>query len=259
MTQALAQSLGATAAFFLIADLSGRALVRMSHGASDDQLARQGLGGPEAGPRLDDGDQAVVVNVDDGPVAAALRTQTVQVLPPLDGDASGEPARWIVLAPVTERGEALGLLQLSLPTAPEAVGPDPDRPHGAPVGVRGHREPAAHRPVRVGPTQHRVLAARRDPAPAAPGRVHLRGRRVHPVGMAGACGLGGWRHLRLLPGTRRAPPVADRRDGPWRGECADGHPVRRKPAQHPAPGWLPPGPSSRREPGRVRARGGQRS
>jgi len=124
VTEALAQSLGASAAFFLIADLSGRALVRMSHGASDDQLAGQGLGGPEAGVRLDDGDQAVVVDFDDGPVATALRTQTVQVLPPLPGDASGdapgEAARWIVLAPVTERGEALGLLQLSLPTAPDA-------------------------------------------------------------------------------------------------------------------------------------------
>ena len=89
VTEALAQSLGASAAFFLIADLSGRALVRMSHGASDDQLAGQGLGGPEAGARLDDGDQAVVVNFDDGPVATALRTQTVQVLPPLPGDAAG--------------------------------------------------------------------------------------------------------------------------------------------------------------------------
>ena len=57
---------------------------------------------------------------DDGPVAAALRTQTVQVLPPPPGDSPGKAARWIVLAPVTERGEALGLLQLSLPTAPDA-------------------------------------------------------------------------------------------------------------------------------------------
>ena len=120
VTEALAQSLGASAAFFLIADLSGRALVRMSHGASDDQLAGQGLGGLEARARLDDGDQAVVVKFDDGPVAAALRTQTVQVLPPLPGDSTGEAARWIVLAPVTERGEALGLLQLSLPAAPDA-------------------------------------------------------------------------------------------------------------------------------------------
>ena len=121
VTEALARSLGASAAFFLIADLSGRALVRMSHGASDEELARQGLGGLEGVARLDDGDQAVVVQLDDGPVAAALRTQTVQVLPPTRAGSAGQPARWVVLAPVTERGEALGLLQLSLPTAPNAT------------------------------------------------------------------------------------------------------------------------------------------
>ena len=121
VTQALVQGLGASAAFFLIADLSGRALVRMSHGASDEELARQGLGGLEGVARLDDGDQAVVVQLDDGPVAAALRPQTVQVLPPTRAGSAGQPARWVVLAPVTERGEALGLLQLSLPTAPNAT------------------------------------------------------------------------------------------------------------------------------------------
>ncbi len=120
VTEALAQTLGASAAFFLIADLSGRALVRMSHGASDDELARQGLGGLQGVVRLDDGEQAVVVQFDDGPVDAALRTQTVQVLPPASDRPDGEPDRWVVLAPVTERGEALGLLQLSLPTAPDA-------------------------------------------------------------------------------------------------------------------------------------------
>ncbi len=120
VTEALAQTLGASAAFFLIADLSGRALVRMSHGASDDELARQGLGGLQGVVRLDDGEQAVVVQFDDGPVDAALRTQTVQVLPPASDRPDGEPDRWVVLAPVTERGEALGLLQLSLPTAQDA-------------------------------------------------------------------------------------------------------------------------------------------
>ena len=119
VTEALAQTLGASAAFFLIADLSGRALVRMSHGASDDELARQGLGGLQGVVRLDGGEQAVVVQFDDGPVDAALRTQTVQVLPPASDRPDGEPDRWVVLAPVTERGEALGLLQLSLPTAPD--------------------------------------------------------------------------------------------------------------------------------------------
>ena len=120
VTGALARSLGASTAFFLIADLSGRALVRMSHDASDEQLALQGLGGLEPAARLDEGDQAVTVQFDEGPVAAALRTQTVQVVPPPTEGSAGQRARWVVLAPVTERGEALGLLQLSLPSAPDA-------------------------------------------------------------------------------------------------------------------------------------------
>ncbi|WP_404380238.1 serine/threonine-protein phosphatase [Knoellia locipacati] len=120
VTEALARDLGASAAFFLIADLSGRALVRMSHGASDDDLASHGLGGVEGVVRLDDGEQAVVVQFEDGPVSAALRTQTVQIIAPTEEDPDDRAARWVVLAPVTERGEALGLLQLSLPAAPDA-------------------------------------------------------------------------------------------------------------------------------------------
>lgn len=120
VTQSLARTLGASAAFFLIADLSGRALVRMSHGASSEELASHSLGGVEGVVRVDDGEQAVVVEFDDGPVTAALRTQKVQVVPPAEETARGRPARWVVLAPVTERGEALGLLQLSLDAAPDA-------------------------------------------------------------------------------------------------------------------------------------------
>ncbi len=121
MTDALATALGAPAAFFLIADVSGRGLVRLSHGASDAVLASLGLGGLEGVTRLDDGEQAVVVPLDGGPVEEALRTQSVQVLPPVSDPSGGQPRRWVVLAPVTERGEVLGLLQLSLPTAPDAA------------------------------------------------------------------------------------------------------------------------------------------
>jgi hypothetical protein len=53
-----------------------------------------------------------------GPAGEALRTQTVQVLAPR-GPGRGGP--WEVLAAVTERGEALGLLQLSLPREPKAA------------------------------------------------------------------------------------------------------------------------------------------
>jgi serine phosphatase RsbU (regulator of sigma subunit) len=116
VTECLAHSLGASAAFFLIADLAGGALVRMSHGSSDEALVLQGLGRLEGIPRLDDGEQSVSVPIG-GAVEMALRTQTPQVLPPAGGSRP-DCAGWVVLAPVTQRGEVLGLLQLTLPNPP---------------------------------------------------------------------------------------------------------------------------------------------
>ncbi|MGO4599173.1 PP2C family protein-serine/threonine phosphatase [Terrabacter sp. 2RAF25] len=119
VTDALAAALSASAAFFLIADISGRGLVRLTYRASDEDLAALDLGGLEGEVRHDDGEQAVGVPLDGGAVEEALRTQTVQVVAPSPDAAGGPGARWVVLAPVTERGEVLGLLQLSLPTAPD--------------------------------------------------------------------------------------------------------------------------------------------
>ncbi|MEW1954307.1 PP2C family protein-serine/threonine phosphatase [Terrabacter sp. NPDC080008] len=126
VTETLADRLGASAAFFLAADLAGGALVRMSYGSTDAALARQGLGGSEGVARVDEGgEQSVAVPVvRGGPVEAALRTQTLQVLPaaPADShaDTQGASTGAVVLAPVTERGEVLGLLQLSVPESPDA-------------------------------------------------------------------------------------------------------------------------------------------
>jgi hypothetical protein len=122
VTATLADNLGASAAFFLIADVAGGALVRMSYGSSAAALARHGLGGTEGAVRVDgEGEQSVAVPiVAGGPVEAALRTQTMQVLPAADPEADARSAGWVVLAPVTERGEVLGLLQLSLPGPPDA-------------------------------------------------------------------------------------------------------------------------------------------
>jgi serine phosphatase RsbU (regulator of sigma subunit) len=53
-----------------------------------------------------------VVPFDGGPGEQALRTQTVQVL--------AHDGGWTVLAPVTERGEVIGLLDLVLPVEPAA-------------------------------------------------------------------------------------------------------------------------------------------
>jgi serine phosphatase RsbU (regulator of sigma subunit) len=103
VTRQLGGSLGATSVSLLLADLSGRALVRLAH-------AHEGR--PAAGVRSDDEERAAVLPFDGGPAEQALRSQQVQVLPPDVGPS------WTVLAPITERGEALGLLELNLPQAP---------------------------------------------------------------------------------------------------------------------------------------------
>jgi serine phosphatase RsbU (regulator of sigma subunit) len=104
VTRELGRALGATSVSFLIADLSGRALVRLAHVASP--------GDEDSGVRRDDQERGTVLPFDGGPAEQALRTQQVQVLPPRLG------LSWTVLAPMTERGEALGLLELSLPQEP---------------------------------------------------------------------------------------------------------------------------------------------
>ncbi|MGC4806828.1 PP2C family protein-serine/threonine phosphatase [Micromonospora sp. DT233] len=100
VTRELGAALGARSVAFLIADLSGRALVRLAHAPPGD---------PGAGRR--DGDEvARVLPFDGGPVEQALRTQTVRVVAQPDG--------WTVLAPVTDRGEVIGLLEMILPAEP---------------------------------------------------------------------------------------------------------------------------------------------
>ncbi|AVT34239.1 serine/threonine protein phosphatase [Plantactinospora sp. BC1] len=93
-------ALGARTVTFLIADLSGRALVRLAHVP---------IGGTGEGRRNGD-ETATVMPFDGGPAEQALRSQTVQV--------AGKPDGWTVLAPVTDRGEAIGLLEMVLPEEP---------------------------------------------------------------------------------------------------------------------------------------------
>lgn len=102
VTRELGVALGARTVAFLIADLSGRALVRLAH----VPLAGAGAG---AG-RRDVDEVAVVMPYDGGPAEQALRTQTTQVV--------SQPEGWMVLAPVTDRGEAIGLLEMILPDEP---------------------------------------------------------------------------------------------------------------------------------------------
>jgi serine phosphatase RsbU (regulator of sigma subunit) len=117
VTRELRAALGARSVSFLIADLSGRALVRLAHVTEmDDSSPRRDLEGVE---RRDAEESAEVLPFDGGPAEQALRTQMVQVLPPGLSSGLGPRRGWMVLAPVTERGETLGLLEMSLPVEPD--------------------------------------------------------------------------------------------------------------------------------------------
>jgi serine phosphatase RsbU (regulator of sigma subunit) len=112
---------GARAVSFLIADLSGRALVRLAHVSSESSSTTDGPGPPERGERRVTEESATVLPFDEGPFEQALRTQQVQVVSPGDAEAQGWQADWWqVVAPITERGETIGVLDLRLPVRPDA-------------------------------------------------------------------------------------------------------------------------------------------
>jgi serine phosphatase RsbU (regulator of sigma subunit) len=97
--QYLAEALGAREISFLIADFSGRALIRLGHAGSVDATRAQGR------------ETAERVPLEGSPHGRALATQTVGV------EVGEEDTR--VFAPVTNRGEAIGVLELSLSDAPD--------------------------------------------------------------------------------------------------------------------------------------------
>ena len=121
VTRELGVALGATEVSFLIADLSGRALVRLAHVPLYEMDGGMGGGQTlEPGERRDAEEHATVLPFDGGPAEQAVRTQTVQVLAP-DGRSTAGPTpdQWTVLAPMTERGEVIGLLELRIPQEPD--------------------------------------------------------------------------------------------------------------------------------------------
>jgi serine phosphatase RsbU (regulator of sigma subunit) len=101
VTRSIGASLEAIWVSFLVADMSGRALVRLV----DVPF------GAESGRRRQDRDVAVVLPFDGGPQELALRGQQVLV------EQAGQ--QFVVRAPVTQRGEAIGLLEIVLPVAPD--------------------------------------------------------------------------------------------------------------------------------------------
>jgi serine phosphatase RsbU (regulator of sigma subunit) len=107
----LAETFGASGVSLLVADLSGRALIRLGHGASDVGTRTQGRETAERVP---------LTGTSHG---VALASQRVVV------EEGPEGAR--VFAPVTNRGEAIGVLELTLAEAP-------DEPTLADVALAAH-------------------------------------------------------------------------------------------------------------------------
>ena len=115
LTHELGRALAAFEVSFLVADLSGRALVRLAH------VRLRSAGGADASrveplERRANEESAIVVPFDGGPVERAVRSQQVQAVDP--SAAGNDSAAWLVLAPVTERGEVIGLLEMLLPQEP---------------------------------------------------------------------------------------------------------------------------------------------
>jgi len=94
----LAEALGASEVSFLVVDFSGRALIRLGHA------------GVTAATRTQGRETAERVPLAGTPHGLALMHQTVQIE---EGDAETR-----LFAPVTNRGEAIGVLELSLPASP---------------------------------------------------------------------------------------------------------------------------------------------
>jgi serine phosphatase RsbU (regulator of sigma subunit) len=99
LARQLAEAVDATDVAFLIADFSGQALIRLGHDPGTAATRTQG------------GETAERVPLAESPHGRVLAAQDVEVT---NGAAGAR-----VLAPVTNRGEAIGVLELRLPVAPD--------------------------------------------------------------------------------------------------------------------------------------------
>jgi serine phosphatase RsbU (regulator of sigma subunit) len=100
---ALSEALGARDVSFLIADYSGQSLIRLSH------VARGATGAADAAAGRERSDTVPLLRT---PHGRALAEQEVQVVAE-DGGSR-------LFAPVTSRGEAVGILELTLDARPDA-------------------------------------------------------------------------------------------------------------------------------------------
>ncbi|HEY0400872.1 MAG TPA: serine/threonine-protein phosphatase, partial [Blastococcus sp.] len=98
---ALCEMVDAHSVTFLIADFSGRAVVRLTSAGRVDGARSQGV------------DQAETLQLEGTVYERVLRTQKTDI------ERTGDSARMTV--PVTDRGEAIGVLELTLPRWPDAA------------------------------------------------------------------------------------------------------------------------------------------
>ena len=162
----LRKAIGASDVSFLIADFGGQALIRLEHAGSELAARTQGRETAERVPLVGT------------PHGRALTGQTVEVESG-DGDSGTR-----LYAPVTNRGEAIGLLDFRLADAP-------DEQTLADVSLAAHALAyvviANRRFTDLfawGQRSVRAVARRRDPASPAAGVVHVRGGAVHARGLA---------------------------------------------------------------------------
>jgi hypothetical protein len=215
----LAGMVDATEVSLLIANFTGSAVVRLSHVTGGDEL------------RDGHNERTESLPLENSTYQRVLFTQQLEVVEN-DGHV-------LVLMPVTERGDAIGILELSLPRRPGRRDPGlPLRRRARPV-VRPRRLETSHRSLRVGTTRHPLLPGRRDPETPAPLRVHGRMRIVHDRRVARTRPRCRRRHLRLLDRPRAPLHLDHRRCGPLDAGGPPRHDRRQQSPQHPAGAGLP--------------------
>ena len=116
LTREVGKRLRAASVSFLIADTSGRALVRLVHISLGPIGQAPDASTAEAGHRTRGEESARRVPFDGGPMERVVRSQRHEVVPP---ERLAGQDNWTVLAPVTERGEVIGVLELLLPEEPD--------------------------------------------------------------------------------------------------------------------------------------------
>lgn len=102
VTAKVAAALGTDRVTFLIADLAGRAMVRLGHGDGDSVAA---------GSRRQGSESAEAERLDAPVIADVVGGQRPAVAP--------APGGWRVVAPVTQRGEVIGLLEVLVDMRPD--------------------------------------------------------------------------------------------------------------------------------------------